>query len=87
MPLLVTTVEEKKKKYTVREVRDASLARDYQRRLGYASAAQTIKLISQGNLTNSKVTARDVHIWGPDIGSPKGKTTLRREVISYRYRV
>ena len=79
MPLLVTTVEEKMKKYTVREVRDASLARDYQRRLGYASAAQTIKLISQGNLTNSKVTARDVHraidIWGPDIGSLKGKTT------------
>ena len=46
------TVEQNKKKYTVREVRDASLARDYQRRLGYASAAQTIKLISQGNLTN-----------------------------------
>ena len=61
MPMLVTTVEQNKKKYTVREVRDASLARDYQRRLGYASAAQTIKLISQGNLTNSKVTARDVH--------------------------
>ena len=76
---LVTTVEQNKKKYTVIEVRDASLARDYQRRLGYASAAQTIKLISQGNLTNSKVTARDVHraidIWGPDVGSLKGKTT------------
>ena len=72
MPMLVTTVEQNKK-YTVREVRDASLARDYQRRLLYASAAQTIKLISQGNLTNSKVTARDVHraidIWGPDVGS------------------
>ena len=79
MPLLVTTVEERKKKYTVRQVRDAELARDYQRRLGYASAAQTIKLIFQGNLTNSKVTARDVHraidIWGPDVGSLKGKTT------------
>ena len=79
MPMLVTTVEQNKKKYSVREVRDTSLARDYQRRLGYASAAQTITLISQGNLTHSKVTARDVHraidIWGPDVGSPKGKTT------------
>ena len=71
MPILVTTVEQNKKKYTVREVRDASLARDYQRRLGYARAAQTTKLISQGNWTNSKVTARDVHraidIWRPDV--------------------
>ena len=85
MPMLVTTVDERKKKYTVREVRDASLARDYQRRLGYASAAQTIKLISQGNLTNSKVTARDVHrainIWGPDVGSLKGKTTSHQAKI------
>ena len=73
------TAVEQNKKYTVREVRDVSLARDYQRRLGYASAAHTIKLISQGNSTNSKVTARDVHraidIWGPDVGSLKGKTT------------
>ena len=82
MPLFVMTVDEKKKKYTIREVRDASLARDYQRRLGYASAAQTIKMISQGQLTNSKVTARDVHraidIWGPDLGSLKGKTTSHK---------
>ena len=79
VPMLVTTVEENKKEYTIREVRDASLVIDYQRRLGYASAAQTIKLISQGNLTNSKVTARDVHRaidkWGPDVGSLKRKTT------------
>ena len=82
MPLFVMTVDEKKQKYTVREVRDATLARDYQRRLGYASAAQTIKMISQGNLTNSKVTARDVHrardIWGPDLGSLKGNTTSHK---------
>ena len=34
MPMLVTTVEQNKKKYTVREVSNASLARDHQRRLG-----------------------------------------------------
>ena len=66
-------------------MRDASLARDYQRILGYASAAQTIKLISQGSLTNTKVTARDVHraidISGPDVGSLKGKTTSHQAKI------
>ena len=84
-PMLVMTVAEKMKKYTVREVRDAELAKDYQRRLGYASAAQTIKLLSQGQLTNSKVTARDVHraidIWGPDLGCLKGKTTSHQAKI------
>ena len=42
-------------------------------------------MISEGNLTNSKVTARDVYraidIWGPDVGSLKGKTTSHQAKI------
>ena len=35
--MLVTTVTDKMKKYTVRQVKQADLAREYQRKLGYAS--------------------------------------------------
>ena len=71
--MLVTTVTDKMKKYTVRQVKQAELAREYQRKLG-----QLIKLIGQGKLFNSNITAQDVvrslDIWGPDLGSLKGKT-------------
>ena len=76
--MLVTTVRDKMKKYTVKQVQQAELAREYQRKLGYASPGQLIKLIGQGKLVNSNVTAQDVvrslDIWGPDLGSLKGKT-------------
>ena len=38
--MLVTTVNDKMKKYTVRQVKQAELAREYQRKLGYASPGQ-----------------------------------------------
>ena len=76
--MLVTTVTDRMKKYTVRQVKQAELAREYQRKLGYASPGQLIKLIGQGKLVNSNITAQDVvrslDIWGPDLGTLKGKT-------------
>ena len=73
--MLVTTVTGKMKKDTVRQVKQAELAREYQRKLGYASPG---KLIGQGKLVNSDITAQDVvrslDIWGPDLGTLKGKT-------------
>ena len=76
--VLVTTVNDKMKKYTVRQVKQAELAREYERKLGYASLGQLIKLIGQGKLVNSDITAQDVvrflHMWGPDLGTLKGKT-------------
>ena len=76
--MLVTTVNDKMKKYTVRQVKQAELAREYQRKLGYVSPGQLVKLIGQGKLVNSNITAQDVvrslDIWGPDLGSLKGKT-------------
>ena len=38
--MLVTTVSDKMKKYTVRQIKQAELAREYQRKLGYASPGQ-----------------------------------------------
>ena len=55
--LLVTTVTDKMKKDTVRQVQHAELAREYQRKLGYTSPGQVIKLIGQGKLLNSNITA------------------------------
>lgn len=79
---LVITVNDKKKKYTVRQVKQAALAREYQRKLGYASPGQLIKMIGQGKLVKSDITAQDVirslDIWGQDLGSLKGKTTSHK---------
>ena len=76
--ILVTTVSDKMKKYTVRHVKQAELAGECQRKLGYASTGPVIKLIGQGKLINSNITAQDVvrslDIWAPDLGTLKGKT-------------
>jgi hypothetical protein len=75
-------VSDKMKKYSIRQVKQAELAREYQRKLGYASPGQLIKMIGQGQLTQSGITAQDVirsiDIWGPDLGSLKGKTTSHK---------
>ena len=48
--IMVMTVREKKKLYTARQVNSAELAREYHRKLRYASAGQLIKLVGQGKL-------------------------------------
>ena len=82
---MVLTVRYKKKLYTARQVKSAELAREYQRKLGYASPGQLIKLIGQGKLDKSVITAQDVvralDIFGPDLGSLKGKTTSHKSEL------
>jgi hypothetical protein len=96
--LLVTTDSDKKKKCSARQIKQADLAREYQRKLGYASPGQLIKMIGQGKLNNGKISAQDVvralDIYGPDLGSLKGKTISHRpqleeepEIINQQFRI
>jgi hypothetical protein len=58
---MVVTVSDKMKKYIKRQVKQAELAKEYQRKLGYASPGQLIKIIAQGQLTQSSgITAQDM---------------------------
>jgi hypothetical protein len=79
---MIASVSDNIRKYTKRELKMAELARDYQRKLGYASSGQLVKLISQGKIHNINITPQDVaratDIWGPDLGSLKGKTTTHK---------
>ena len=82
LTVMVLTVRDKKKLHTARQVKSAELARESQRKLGYASPGQLIKLIGQGKLDKSGTTAQDavraLDIFGPDLGSLKGKTTSHK---------
>ena len=59
--IMVMTLRDKKKLYTARQVKSAELAREYQRKLGYASPGQSIKSIGQD-------VVRALDIFGPDLG-------------------
>jgi hypothetical protein len=83
---MVSTVEERKKRYKKREIKAAEDAKELLRKMGLPSVASLVKLINSGSILNCPVTAHDVlraqDIWGPDIGSLKGKTTThRRDVV------
>ena len=79
---LVSTVSDNLKKYSVREVKQATLAREYQINLGPCSSTDLIKLVTRGKLDNNRIVAQDVirayDIWGPALANLKGKTTSHK---------
>jgi hypothetical protein len=76
---LVSTVEDNMKRFTDREVKKAEEARRLQTVLGYPSDKALVRMISSGGMVNSPISVHDVYnavrIWGPNLGSLKGKTT------------
>jgi hypothetical protein len=68
-------------KYSTRPYSQAVLARKIQRITGRPSTQAFIKILNSNSLPNSPVTYHDViaaeDIFGPDIGSLKGKTVRK----------
>jgi hypothetical protein len=76
--LLINTIENNSLKYSSRDYSQAVLARKLQRSIGRPSLKSYLRIIDDNLLQNCPVTRRDVmiaeHIFGPDVGSLKGKT-------------
>ena len=74
----VITTTENEAKYTKREVEMARQAKELSQLLSYPSSKDLITLINNGSILNCPISAHDVaravDIYGPDIGSLKGKT-------------
>ena len=78
---LVNTVAENKSNYTNRDYSRAELARQIQKRIGRPSTRAFLKIVENKLLPNCPITREDIlaaeHIFGPDVGSLKGKTVHR----------
>ena len=77
--LLLNSVSENESLYTARQIHDARLARRIYALVGRPSHATFIRLIRENLLHHCPITVADanraLHIYGPDIGSLRGKTT------------
>ncbi len=71
-----------KSEYTVREYKQAELARHLKNVIGRPSTRDFVKIVESNLLPNCPVTTRDIttadDIFGPNIVSLKGKTVRRK---------
>ena len=78
----VTTLEENKTFYTPRQFERAKMARDLYHAVGTPSIEDFKAIIKINAIKNNPVTTDDIllaeKIFGPDIGTLKGKTTRRK---------
>jgi hypothetical protein len=76
--ILLNTVAQNKAKYTASDYLRAVKARTIQKRIGRPSPKRYMELANGGRILNCDVTGQDIlnaeDIFGPDIGSLKGKT-------------
>jgi hypothetical protein len=76
--MLINTVAEKRSKYTRRAFEQAALARRIQNVVGRPSTRDFLKIVEGGMLRNCPVSRNDImtaeDIFGPNLGSLKGKT-------------
>jgi hypothetical protein len=78
----IVTVADKRDKYTARAYRQAVLARRIQNIIGRPSTRDYVKIVEGGMLQNCPVSRADVtaaeDIFGPNLGSLKGKTVRNK---------
>ena len=78
----VTLVNDIKTRFTAREFDQAVLARKVQKMIGRPSIRTFLNVVERNLLPNCPVTRQDIlngeMIFGPDIGSLKGKTVRRK---------
>ena len=78
----IVTVADNKNKYTVRAYRQAVLARRIQDTIGRPSTRDYVKIVEGGMLQNCPVSRQDIaaaeDIFGPNLGSLKGKTVRHK---------
>jgi len=79
--IMVTTVDNNKAKYSVRQYSSAKKARALQNVIGRLSTVDFIKYVKGNMIPNCNVTREDIlraeDVFGPNLGSIKGKTTRR----------
>lgn len=79
---LVNTVAENKANYTNRAYGRAVLARNIQKMVGRPTSKEFMQIVEKNLIPNCPVTREDImnaeKIFGPDVGSLKGKTVRRR---------
>jgi hypothetical protein len=82
--VLVNTVAEKQKSYTGRAFKMAKLARRIQDVIGRPSTRDYLKIVEGGMLQNCPVSRGDImaaeDIFGPNLGSLKGKTVRHKNI-------
>jgi hypothetical protein len=78
---LVNTVASNKSRYTNRAYSRAVLARHLQHIIGRPSTRTFLRIVDNNLLPNCPITRKDIlaaeHIFGPDVGSLKGKTVRK----------
>jgi hypothetical protein len=80
--VMVDTVASKKSRHTNEDYSRAILARQLQIRVGHPSTKDFLWIVARNQLPNCPITRDDIlaaeDIFGPDIGSLKGKMTRRK---------
>ena len=81
----ITTVNDNESAYSQDEVYRAKLARSLMAKIGRPSTRDFVHIIRNNLLPNTTITVEDIKraekIYGPDLGSLKGKTTRRKAPV------
>ncbi len=80
--MLITIVPDNESKFFAYDVSRAKLAHMIQQCIGHPSTQDFIKFVSSNQIPNCPITAPDIKIaefiYGPDLGSLKGKTVHKK---------